>query len=271
MNTYRIYEDFRAKLGDAAAKSLAQTLGAMFDELKDTVTKEDFRILRESIDANVSRLHGAMAKLAEGQTKLVEAQAHTDATMAELAQGQARLCEAQAHTDMKMSELSDGQSRLVEAQTRTEQQMTTLADAMQRLTIRTDAVVGHTFELRFRTRFTAYLGRFLRRGKVVGNDTLLDTIEPRVTTEEVEDFLRADVVAKGLVNGAETYVVVEVSSTGDTKDIVRAARRAAILRKAGLAAIPLVACSAILPESLDFAHQCGVHVWCNGSIVDAAA
>lgn len=37
MNTYRIYEDFKATLGDAAAKSLAQTLGAMFDELKDTV------------------------------------------------------------------------------------------------------------------------------------------------------------------------------------------------------------------------------------------
>jgi hypothetical protein len=46
MNTYRIYEDFKATLGDAAAKSLAQTLGTMFEELKDTVTKEDFRMLR---------------------------------------------------------------------------------------------------------------------------------------------------------------------------------------------------------------------------------
>lgn len=243
MNTYRIYEDFKATLGDAAAKSLAQTLGTMFEELKDTVTKEDFRILRESIDANVSRLDGAMARLADGQVKLVEAQGRTDARMAELA----------------------------EAQADTERQMKTLAETMQRLTIRTDTVVGHTFELRFRDRLTSYLGRFLRRGKVVGNDTLLDTIEPRVTTEEVEDFLRADIVAKGIVDGAETYVVVEVSSTGDTNDILRAERRAAILRKAGLAAIPLVACGAILPESLDFAHRSGVRVWCNGSIADAAA
>lgn len=334
MNTYRIYEDFKATLGDAAAKSLAQTLGAMFEELKDTVTKEDFRILRESIDANVSRLDGAMTRLAEGQTKLFEAQTHTDARMSELADGQARLFEsqtrtdakmsdlaagqaklfeAQAHTDAKMAELATGQAKLFEAQTRTdakmselaegqarlfesqtrtdakmselaagqaklfeaqthtEQQIKTLAEAMQRLTIRTDTVVGHTFELRFRDRLTAYLGRFLRRGKVLANDALLDTIEPCVTVAEVEDFLRADIVAKGLVNGAETYVVVEVSSTGDTKDIVRAERRAAILRKAGLAAIPLVACAAILPESLDFAHRCGVQVWCNGSIVDAAA
>jgi hypothetical protein len=306
MNTYRIYEDFKATLGEAAAKSLAQTLGAMFEELKDTVTKEDFRILRESIDANISRLDGAMTRLAEGQGKLFEAQAHTDARMAELADGQARLVESQAHTDAKMSELvegqtklfeaqtrtdakmselaegqartdtkisklADGQERLFEAQTHTEQQIKTLAELMQRLTIRTDAVVGHTFELRFRDRLTAYLGRFLRRGKVVANDTLLDTIEPCVTQQEVEDFLRADIVAKGLVDGVETYVVVEVSSTGDTKDIIRAERRAMILRKAGLAAIPIVACAAILPESLDFAHRSGVQVWCNGSIVDAAA
>jgi len=44
-----------------------------------------------------------------------------------------------------------------------------------------------------------------------------------------------------------------------------------ILREAGLAAIPLVACNAILPESLAFAHRRGVRVWCNGSLVDAAA
>jgi len=341
MNTYRIYEDFKATLGDAAAKSLAQTLGTMFEELKDTVTKEDFRILRESIDANVSRLDGALTRLADGQTKLFEAQTRTDAKMAEIVDGQAKLFEAQAHTDLKMVELIDGQTKLFEAQTRTdakmaelvdgqaklfesqartdvkmaeladgqaklfeaqgrteakmvelaeaqgrtearmvelaeaqgrtEQQIKTLADAMQRLTVRTDAVVGHTFELRFRDRLTAYLGRFLRRGKVVGNDTFFDALESRVTTEEIDDFLRADIVAKGLVDGAEAYVVVEVSSTGDTNDVVRAERRAAILRKAGLNAIPLVACGAILPEALDFAHRSGVHVWCNGSIVDAAA
>ena len=229
MNTYRIYEDLKATLGDAAAKSLAQTLGTMFEELRDTVTKEDFRMLRESIDANVSRLDATMMRLAEGQVKLVE---------------------AQTHTDMKMAEM---------------------AEAMRRLTIRTDTVVGDTFELRFRDRLTAYLGRFLRRGKVVTNDTLLDVIEPCVTPKEAEDFLRADIVAKGFVDGVETYVVVEVSSTGDTKDIVRAERRATILRKAGLAAMPLVACKAIPPESLDFAHRSGVHIWCNGAIVGAAA
>jgi hypothetical protein len=106
---------------------------------------------------------------------------------------------------------------------------------------------------------------------VIGNDVLLDAIEPHVPSDDVDDFLRADIVAKGLVDGVETYVVVDVSSTGDMSDIVRAERRAAILRKAGLAAIPLVACNNILPESLAAAHRAGVRVWCDGSLVDAAA
>jgi hypothetical protein len=271
MNTYRIYEDLKATLGDAAAKSLAQTLGTMFDELKDTVTKEDFRILRESIDANVSRLDTAMARLAE-------AQGRTEVKVAELAEGQSRLADAQARTEVRMNELAQAQARtedrmneLADAQARTEQEVRTLAEAMQRLTIRTDTVLGRTFEIEFRERLSAYLGRFLRRGKVVANDTLLDAIEPRVTAGEADDFLRADIVAKGLVDGVETYVVVEVSSTGDTEDIVRAEKRAGVLRKAGLAAIPLVACDAMSPESLAFAHRSGVRVWRDGSLVDAAA
>jgi hypothetical protein len=105
MNTYRVYEDLKATLGDAAAKSLAQTLGTMFDELKDTVTKEDFRILRESIDANVSRLDAAMSRLAE----------------------------AQARTEVRMDELA-------QAQAGTEQEVRRLTEAMQRFTIRTDSV-----------------------------------------------------------------------------------------------------------------------------------
>lgn len=250
MNTYRIYEEFKATFGDAAAQSLAKTLGTMFEELKDTVTKEDFRILRESIDANGTRLDGTMLHLAEGQSQLFE---------------------AQTRTEVKVAELADGQSQLFEAQTCTERELKALAEAMQRLTIRTDSVIGDAFEIRLRDRLTAYLGRFLRRGKVVGNDTLLDAIEPRISPEEADDFLRADIVAKGLVDGVETYVVVEVSSTGDTTDIVRAEQRAEILRKAGLAAIPLVACDAILPESLVFAGRRGVRIWCNGSLVDAAA
>ena len=271
MNTYRVFEELKASLGEPAAKALVETLGGMFEELKNTVTKEDFRVLGESIDASVSRLDGAMLRLAEAQTR-------TETRIEELAEGQQRLFEAQTRAEERLNALAQAQTRteerlneLAQAQTRTETEVKSLAVALERLTIRTDAVVGRTFEIQFRDRLTAYLGRFLRRGKLLANDELLDLIEPKVKEREVDDFLRADAVASGLVDGVKSYVVVEASSTGDIDDILRAQRRADVLRKAGLAAIPLVACEAISPESLAFAKLREVRVWCNGSMVEAAA
>ena len=69
MDTYRVFEELKGSLGEAAAKALVEALGGMFDELKNTVTKEDFRLLGESIDASVSRLDSAMIRLAEAQTR----------------------------------------------------------------------------------------------------------------------------------------------------------------------------------------------------------
>jgi hypothetical protein len=285
MNTFQIYENFKGFLGEPAAKSLAHTLGTMFEELRNSVTKEDFRILRESIDANVSRLDSAMERLADAQgrteakvSELAVAQAHTNANVSRLDSAMERLAEAQARTDAKVSELAVAQARtestvaeLVEGQTKLTAAQADVAVALQRLTIRTDAVVGRTFELQFRDRLTAYLGRFLRRGRLIANDELLDTIEKVVDDREAEDFMRADAIAEGMVDGNRTYVVVEVSSTGDADDIVRAERRAATLQKPGLAAIALVACDAISPESLVLARMRGVRIWCNGSIIEAAA
>jgi predicted nuclease with TOPRIM domain len=320
MNTYRIFEEFRASLGEPAAKALAETLGSMFEEMKDTVTKAEFRALTETIDSRASRMETAIANLAEAQARtearigeLAEAQARTEARVEQLAKGQVQLWEAQgrleermgelagrmgeladaqARTEARVEQLAKGQVQLWEAQGRLEErmdqltermdgltvQMGELADAvkttnsvLERLTIRTDAVVGRTFELQFRDRLTAYLGRFMRRGKLLANDTLLDTIEPVATDDEIDDFLRADAVASGLIDGVPSHVVIEVSSVGDFHDIERAQRRAAILGRAGLATVALVACEAISPESLAFARMKDVRIWCNGSLLESAA
>jgi hypothetical protein len=185
MDTYRIYEQFKEPFGEPAARALAETLGSMFEELHNTVTKEDFRILRDSIDADVSRLDSALSGLAE-------AQGRTEANVAQL--------------------------------------NTTIAD--------------------------------LR---------LLDQIEPHLSHREVDDVLRADVIASGLVDGEQTHLVVEVSWTGDIDDVVRADERAKLLRRAGLPAIPLVACNAISPESTAFAKLREVRIWLDSSLVGASA
>ncbi|MEI8369714.1 MAG: hypothetical protein WCJ31_14870 [Planctomycetia bacterium] len=270
MNTYRIYEDLRLTLGEEAAKSLAHTLGPMFEEASNAVTKAEFHELCASIEA-----HNAVVDA--GFARLIDAQSRTEAKVSELAEGQARLTDAQSRTEAKVSELAEGQARLTDAQSRTEAKVSELAIALgsltntvERLSIRTDTVIGRTFELQFRDRLSSYLGRFFRRSKLLRNDEVLDAIESVLESEECDEVLRVDAIASGLVDGVPSHVVVEVSSTGDTDDVVRAERRAAILRKAGMAAIPVVACEAISRETALFAQARGVRVWCNGTMIGAA-
>ena len=219
MNTFQIFEQFRGPLGEEAAKALAQTLGAMFAELKDSVTKEDFRILREASDANFARIDSVLERLAD-------------------------------------------------AQARTEQSLQELTAVVRGLVIRTDRHEGDLLELRFQRRLPSYLGLDLRRAKVLQPADLLDEVEAKLDRPEVEDYLRADVLAQGLVDDKPTYVIGEVSYTADADDVERAARRAALLRKADLPAVGLVACESVHPQTIAYAREQGVRVWASGRFVD---
>ena len=240
MNTFLIYEQFRTVLGEEGAKGFAQTLGTMFEEARNTATKDDIRILRESVETNIDRLEAAV-------TNLAQAQARTETRVAELAQAQAR-------TETRVEELAAT--------------MTSFANVLNQLVIRSDRHEGSLLELRFRDRLPSYLGRFLRKGHVIQASDLIDQIEPKLAEAAVDDFLRTDVVATGLVEGKPTYLVGEVSYTVDADDVMRAARRAACLVKAGLSAIPLVACEKISPQTTAYARQEGVRVWVDGSLLD---
>lgn len=219
MNTFQIFEQFRGPLGEEAAKALAQTLGAMFAELKDSVTKEDFRILREASDANFARIDSVLERLAD-------------------------------------------------AQARTEQSLQELTAVVRGLVIRTDRHEGDLLELRFQRRLPSYLGLYLRRAKVLQPADLLDEVEAKLDRPEVEDYLRADVLAQGLVDDKPIYVIGEVSYTADADDVERAARRAALLRKADLPAVGLVACESVHPQTIAYAREQGVRVWASGRFVD---
>ena len=309
MNTYRIYEDLRSSLGEEAAKSLAHTLGPMFEELGNTVTKAEFRELNETVgrlaDAQ-ERTEKRVAELAEGQASLAAAQVRTEAQVAELTKAQARtetqvaeLTKAQARTETQVAELTKAQARtetqvaeltkaqahtevrlaeLTVAQTQTQTELAELTRVVRTLVVngerqamRLDAVLGRTFEIQFRDRLTAYLGRLMRRGKLLRNDEVLDSIEQAVDVREADEVLRADAIASGLIDGVASHVVVEVSVACGVDDIDRAERRAGILRKAGLPAVPLVACEVISPELVAYARSKQVRIWCNGTVLDAAA
>jgi hypothetical protein len=113
MNTLAIYEQFRTVLGEERAKSFAETIGTMIEDAKNTATKEDFRILRESADANTARLEAALARLAESQ-------ARSEDRLVRLEQTVQNLAEAQVRTEARLDRLEETVQKLAEAQARTE-------------------------------------------------------------------------------------------------------------------------------------------------------
>jgi hypothetical protein len=283
MDTQLIFEELKGELGDAAARSLTRTFAAVYEELRDGVTREDFRILRESMDANVSRLDQSLTRLAEAQartedkvTELAEAQARTEVNITRLDASVAKLAEAQARTEVKVTELAEAQarseasiSRLDTAMARLAEAQTDMATALHRLTIRTDSVVGRTLELQFRDRIASYLGLFMRRCRLVDTSQLIDRLEPHLDQRELADVIRADAIASGVIDGRPSHVVVEVSAAADVDDIQRASRRAGLLRRAGLDAVPIIACEVISPESRAYAKQLEVLVWLDGRMMES--
>ncbi len=233
MDTLSIYEQFRAALGEEKAKVFAQTLGMMIEEAKNAATKDDIRLVRESLDANAARVDAALATLAEAHVR-----------------AEARL----AGVENRLARLEAVVAELVAA--------------IKGLAIRSDRHEGTLLELKFRDRLPSYLGRYLRRAKVLQPADLLDEVEARLESAEVDDFLRADVLAQAAVNGEPTYVIGAVSYTADAGDVERAARRAALLRNASLPAVGLVACETVHPETVAYAREQGVRIWADGVLLD---
>jgi multidrug efflux pump subunit AcrA (membrane-fusion protein) len=220
--------------------------------IEEVVVQEGQRVAKGEplfvIDRRALRaqLGGAHARLAAAEARYAQARSLPKAET---------LAQAQARTETRVEELAAT--------------MTSFANVLNQLVIRSDRHEGSLLELRFRDRLPSYLGRFLRKGHVIQASDLIDQIEPKLAEAAVDDFLRTDVVATGLIEGKPTYLVGEVSYTVDADDVMRAARRAACLVKAGLSAIPLVACEKISPQTTAYARQEGVRVWVDGSLLDA--
>jgi len=234
--------------------------------------------------ADLHELTGVVKELAtaQGRTELrveelAAAQSRTELRVGELAAEQKQtglqlreLAEAQKQTQLRMGELADTQKQTNVQLGEMSRAVSELAALQQQMLIRLDKNDGRSFELFLRTHLPAYLGRHMRRCRVISADQLLDTVEGRLAEEEVDDLLRADLVATAVVDGRPMHLVGEVSCTADHDDIVRAARRAGHLHRAGLPAMPFVACEAIGPKTLELASRENMRILVEGRLLPEA-
>lgn len=208
---------------------------------------------------------GTIRELAEAQGRTKQHRGILEQRMIELAEAQIRTEQRLDTLEQRMIELADAQVRtalrvneLVEAQSRTALRLNELVEVVARLEAtlgivadRQNQMRGDWLAQRYSDRAASYFGRQLRRLRVVLPGRAIDQatedlLEANLSDKELEEVFWLGVLAHGRLrhapdSSADVWLAVEVSGVIDRGDVERADRRAALLRKAGLCALPVVA------------------------------
>jgi len=148
------------------------------------------------------------------------------------------LVEAHQRAEERLSKLEMAVQQLIEGQKH-------LTEGQQRLTDTVGGLKGQVLEITYRNKVFAYFGTLLRRMKVIEPHTLEDELETALTPDEFHDVLLIDLLVTGKLRyvpeSPDILLALEISSVVDRTDILRAARRASLLRKAGYPVVSVVA------------------------------
>ena len=248
------------------------------DELVKVFTVPQSEVLAQC----VVRAHDALATRSDvhdlrvAMTALAEQQKLTSAEVRDLAEQQ-KLTSAEVRDLAEQQKLTSASLRdLEEQQKLTSASVRDLADTVRTLHIRTDKTAGWALEWVVGNRLPAFVGRHIKRCRVVGPMDVIESLENRpaireLSDEDLDQLRRADLIATGVIDDEKIYLVGEVSFTADNDDVLRAARRAAVLRKIGERAQPFVACDAIAPIAAELARREGVWIIVEGRLLTPAA
>ncbi len=208
-----------------------------------------------------------------------EAQRRNDERLAELAEFQRR-------AEVRFAELTEAikqlTARFEEAQRRNDERFAELAEAIRQLALRFDEyrqrtddqiadMRGKLLEIEYRNKAGAIFGGRLRRPQVVDAGELWELLKERqLDDSEIQQVVAADLIIRGKLyppySDRELWLVVEISSVIDRNDVARAARRAALLRKAGLLSLPVAAGQRLTQGAADLSEQLRVVLAKNGGL-----
>jgi len=183
------------------------------------------------------------------------------------------LAEAQKINEQNLRELIEAGRRHETRLTKVEEQLDKLSQRVDRIEIRLAKVDGRTLEIEYERKAGGYFGRIIRDPQIVKLAAWEKQLSPPLTEEEFYDVWLADLILRGQIRKpldgqgkSEAWLVIEVSVLMDVEDVERAVRRAALLRKANLLALPVVAGEEVTERALQMAEGRGVILVKDGRI-----
>jgi len=252
------------------------------EELRRLVLADELLSLPEQIARLRRDTDQRFQELAVQVGQLAEAQRRTEERIGRLEETVVQLAEAQRRTEERMGRLEEMVTQLAQAQKHTEEQVTTLTGQVTTLTgqvatltvqmteltrtvrVLTDDVgelKGKSLEADYRTKVFSYFGHLLSRAHVLSSDELTTLLDDAIdagalSAPEAHEISLAAVVVRGKrrQDGAEMYLVVEVSWGVGPGDVERAVHRAELFSRTGVTAIPVVAGRRVTPEAAELAQ-----------------
>jgi len=251
-------------------------------------TDRRFAELAEAQRRTEESLRRLAEEFAAHRQEFLEFRAEVDRRFAELAEAQRRHYEEfvahRAETDRRFAELAEAQRRhyeeFVAHRAETDRRFAELAEALRILTERVDRVearledhsrdLGELKSMRLEALYAekpAVLFRsLLRRAAIVPDARQAEILEEavaagRITMEEADRAAPLDALVEGFHRREDRrmYLAVEISWQGTTRDVARAAERAAVFAQAlGAEVIPVVAAKELTAPARRMARARGV-------------
>ena len=261
INTYALYEELAVSLGESPAKAIMRVVGRVYEDLSQTVTKDDFNRLVNAVselaeaqkrtEEKIEALAEAQRKTEERLNELAEAQKKTEERINELAEAQRKteerldrlsqrvedLAEAQRKTEERLDSLSRKVEMLAEAQVKVEEQIRELVESLGKLEKRVDELAEEQGKIKERLEgISNSVGYSLENSAYKALPPILEKYGIKVQGRLIRRYIgehQVNIYGKATRNGQEVTILGECKVRPSRKEIKRFERLTQYFQKTG--------------------------------------
>ena len=236
IDTFQIFEELKETFESYQAERLVKIFSRIYNELANTVTKEEFKELTEVVKVLSERVDRLAISQEKFEISLENFKKTTEENFNRVWESINELAEAQKKTEQRLNELAEAQKKteqrlneLAEAQKRTEQRLNELAEAQKkteeklsrfiddhRETRRHLGTLTHTVGYVLEDRAYRGLPQLLKRDFGI---EVMDTLKRDYIETGIEKYEEVNIIGRGRKDGKEFWIVGDCKSQLKKSDV----------------------------------------------------